>query len=446
MKRYETEAFLKSFLIFFISLSLLSAIIAYHYFKERVHFIQDTLKQEMWIYNYNFQNQKFDIDFIDKKPHLQIGKLYMDNEIYILFPIQNADNQLLKIIYPLKNYNNDVSKIKKDVLIKYIIFTFIILIFSIAYALYALYPLHYALNLLNEFLKDIIHDLNTPVASMLLNIKGLKKKLNSSHIERLELSAKNIGNLYKNLELFLKDIPLSKEKIKIDELIKERSKFFKAIYPHINFSLHLNKKECYCPKEAISRIIDNLLSNACKYNKKPYLVKITLKENKLVIEDSGIGIKNPAKAFNRYYKEGERGLGIGLNIVKKLCKKLDIDIKINSIKNRGTTVKLIFQSLLFILYIFSSPVLYANESLPHLIEQMKKADIKERYIYMNKIKMRLRQMNQKERVKVIKEMKRSFNKQTNRNHVMQPHKMQNHFNHTKPFKNPSKGHNHGGKH
>jgi K+-sensing histidine kinase KdpD len=42
--------------------------------------------------------------------------------------------------------------------------------------------------------------------------------------------------------------------------------------------------------------------------------------------------------FDRYYKEQDRGIGIGLHIVKKLCDELRVPIKIKSKENQGTAI------------------------------------------------------------------------------------------------------------
>ena len=97
-------------------------------------------------------------------------------------------------------------------------------------------------------------------------------------------------------------------------------------------------------KKGLTRIIDNLLSNASKYNIDNGTVDITYQRDKkiLTISDSGIGIKNPSKVFDRFYKEHDRGVGIGLHIVQKLCNELNINISIESRVGVGTTIFLKF--------------------------------------------------------------------------------------------------------
>ena len=80
-------------------------------------------------------------------------------------------------------------------------------------------------------------------------------------------------------------------------------------------------------KQAFERIVYNLLSNACKYNINDGTIKITLNKTRLSIRNRSYGVRHPEKVFERFYKESERGLGIGLHIVDKLCQTLYIEKK-----------------------------------------------------------------------------------------------------------------------
>ena len=74
-------------------------------------------------------------------------------------------------------------------------------------------------------------------------------------------------------------------------------------------------------------------------------IKVSIENNIVSIEDTGKGIKEVQKVFERYYKEQDRGLGLGLHIVKKLCHELDINIHIESQIDKGTKVLLDFKKL-----------------------------------------------------------------------------------------------------
>jgi len=100
-------------------------------------------------------------------------------------------------------------------------------------------------------------------------------------------------------------------------------------------------------KSGFEKIIDNLLSNALKYNKKGGFVRFYIADKKLFIQDSGQGIdsKNLFIIFDKSYQENPstKGFGIGLSIVKSYCDKEKIDIKIETKKGEGTTIMIDLQ-------------------------------------------------------------------------------------------------------
>jgi signal transduction histidine kinase len=97
-------------------------------------------------------------------------------------------------------------------------------------------------------------------------------------------------------------------------------------------------------------MIDNLIINAIKYNKKDGFINISNKNNILYIEDSGFGIdtKNLFKVYDKYFQEDSlhQGFGLGLNIVKEYCDKYKIIIKIDSKEGVGTTFSLDYTAIL----------------------------------------------------------------------------------------------------
>ncbi|MBF8456481.1 HAMP domain-containing protein [Kaistella sp. G5-32] len=101
-------------------------------------------------------------------------------------------------------------------------------------------------------------------------------------------------------------------------------------------------------------IVDNLISNAIKYNKINGSVNIAWNslEKILSVSDEGIGIETDKLPllFNRFYRVDDSrnsqipGNGIGLSIVKRLCEVQNISITVKSVKNQGTTFYLQFIS------------------------------------------------------------------------------------------------------
>jgi signal transduction histidine kinase len=132
------------------------------------------------------------------------------------------------------------------------------------------------------------------------------------------------------LRAYLNEHSLQKESFTLDTLLKERIDLLKNNNKKVTFELHVAPKKLYGNKDAFTRILDNLLSNSLKYNKDGGFVKVTLKDGLLYIEDSGVGIQNPSRVFERFYKEQERGIGIGLHIVKKLCDEMGIKISLTT--------------------------------------------------------------------------------------------------------------------
>ena len=101
--------------------------------------------------------------------------------------------------------------------------------------------------------------------------------------------------------------------------------------------------------ERITEILDNLVSNAIKYNKQNGKIIVTLSGKVLTVEDTGIGIASEElpHIFSRFYtvdkSHGESvGFGLGLPIVRKLCERSGWDLSVDSIVGEGTTFRVDF--------------------------------------------------------------------------------------------------------
>ena len=247
----------------------------------------------------------------------------------------------MKIVYPGVEYIARVQQLEDKLLKRFLFYSVLAALVSLLFSIYALLPLHRALRINEEFVKDILHDFNTPISSMLINLKIFKREIGDNpKIQRLENNIESILSLQDNLRIFLKGVPAQSESFSLEELIKNRVNYFEVLYPDIHYKISIDKTFLKTNKDAFTRIVDNLLSNAGKYNIANGEVYIVLEDDILSIKDTGKGIKKPSKVFERYYKEQDRGIGIGLHIVKKLCDELAIVIHIQSRENEGTKIGL----------------------------------------------------------------------------------------------------------
>ena len=348
LKSYEKEAFLKSFSLLFLVQFIFLTLVMWQYHKSADHKYDMKLMHEMTQCSYTLDCPKYEMDFVHDLKGQELNHLYRGDGYYMLFTIPTSNSDYLKFSLSKEKYEQEHEKIVHDNLITYILFLMIIVLISGVFARFSLRPLNDALRLNDEFVKDMLHDFNTPLSSLKINFKILQKKFGEDDaINRSEEAMRTIADLQSNLSYFLSHSPLSKEKLDLEATIIERVKSYKQVFPDIDFLVDISKVYLEINRESFLRIVDNLLSNACKYNVHNGNVHIFVQKDTLVIADSGIGIKEPQKIFDRFYKETSRGMGIGLHVVKKLCNDLDIKIEVESELKKGTKFLINLEKLMF---------------------------------------------------------------------------------------------------
>jgi signal transduction histidine kinase len=304
------------------------------------------LLYEMQVCSYEVECEQFAFDFVTKEDKVT-HTLFHNEGAYAYFIVPKSKKYYMKIFYSQENIVRDISKIKETLLFKFIVASVLLFLISLLFTFYSLIPLRKALQLNNEFVKDILHDFNTPITSIVLNIKLFKDEYaQNEHVVRLSKSIDNLLLLQQNLKSFLYSSPSQLEKVNIAQIAKERLDAIALSYPHLRYTFTQNNplvKQTHT--ELLVRILNNLLSNAAKYNTSKGTVTVILNKEQLSIIDTGKGIQHVSKVFQRYYKEQTRGMGLGLHIVKKLCDELSIEITIKSQVNVGTTVHLDFRQL-----------------------------------------------------------------------------------------------------
>ena len=206
-------------------------------------------------------------------------------------------------------------------------------------------------------IKNRLHELNIPTSTIKINLHLLKKDLTDTksliRLERIEKANESLSSLYNNMEYEFK-----KEFENID---LEDFSLFDALNNSLDKFEDIKKDtiiEVFVPKNIVLNsdyngfiiVLDNLISNAIKYNSKenPY-IKISFENRVLSIFNKGVGIdtKNIMLVFDRYFQENSQnmGYGIGLAVVKEFCDKNSIGINIESFED-GNKINLNLKSIL----------------------------------------------------------------------------------------------------
>ena len=211
----------------------------------------------------------------------------------------------------------------------------------------------------SKLFTNISHEFRTPLTV----IQGLSKSLaKRSQNYTDESTLKSIHNnaylLNEQLDQLLTLSALDKDSLEfsyindnIVSFIKNICDFFKSFAESKHQEIELKSVKATISMdfdpEKIRIIIQNIISNAIKFNPSKSKIKVDLKlENQqllIAIEDQGKGIskENLEKIFNRFYttkdKNNREGTGIGLALVKELVEKANGAIDVKSTVNKGTT-------------------------------------------------------------------------------------------------------------
>lgn len=218
-----------------------------------------------------------------------------------------------------------------------------------------------------EFSANVSHELKTPLTS----ISGIAEVMKNGILDACDIP-KFAGKIYDEAGRLIKlvedIISLSKldetenltDMVKIDlfaisEMVVKR---LEEIAKKQSVKLFVKGKHIYI--KGVLAIIDdmiyNLVENGVKYNREGGQVTVSVYEDMgkvaLTVSDTGIGIAKDKldRIFERFYRADKSrskeigGTGLGLSIVKHGAKLHNAEISVESELDRGTVIKVIFES------------------------------------------------------------------------------------------------------
>ena len=212
-----------------------------------------------------------------------------------------------------------------------------------------------------EFTANVSHELKTPLTAISgyaeLIASGMTSGEDTIHF------ATEIHKSAERLQYLINDI------IKLSELDSDDTKIeFETLDLHemalncqamMEIPAEKNEVTVEVQGEATSvrgnrNLIDNLCSNAVRYNKKGGKVTIITRTEDghptLIVKDTGIGIPKEAqeRVFERFYRvdksrsKSTGGTGLGLAIVKHIVAQHEAQISLESEEGAGTEIKVTF--------------------------------------------------------------------------------------------------------
>ena len=215
-----------------------------------------------------------------------------------------------------------------------------------------------------QFTDNVTHELKTPLTSII----GYSQLI-TNDIARREDVKRFVGIIEQNAENLMEMINdimrisslesmegLNKVVLQLDEVVNRtvNQEKLNADTENISISASVEAVRIYADESQMYQLVNNLVSNAIKYNKPGGRVDVSLTKSDgcalLTVADTGIGIPEERidKIFERFYvvdKSRNKKIsstGLGLSIVKHIVKAHDGTVSVKSQKGAGTefTVKL----------------------------------------------------------------------------------------------------------
>jgi len=270
---------------------------------------------------------------------------------YLLEPFyQIIDRKLIKVNDPM---NFDYNKVKTSTQ------DFELLDESISSLMKKIADLF---TLEKQFIANVSHELLTPISiisSRLENIV-LQEELSEDSENKIFASLKTLNRLKSIINSLLliskvENLQFNKtDQVNIANIVDEVYKELEDRLEDKKIIFTNNINHTYLMQgnhSLVHTLLFNLINNAIKYNRDEGSITITDQINQwhyiLEITDTGMGMDELQieRAFYRFEKldtDEKESYGLGLAIVKSITAFHDIAVQIKSEKDKGTTIKLIF--------------------------------------------------------------------------------------------------------
>ncbi len=190
---------------------------------------------------------------------------------------------------------------------------------------------------LKDFTENASHEIQTPVSIISVNLEEMLQHNITEQTFQLIVNTqqilKRLSDLNKHLLLLTKIENRqfsSDEEIDISSYIESKIVEFTPLIKSKNLKVKVTTDgvfEVRMSPELVDILLNNLLTNAVKYNSINGNIYIEISKSELKICNSGASNKLTNETiFNRFTKENSQSYGLGLAIVKQICVTHNIEI------------------------------------------------------------------------------------------------------------------------
>ena len=209
-------------------------------------------------------------------------------------------------------------------------------------------------NAWKEMAKQVAHEIKNPLTPMKLSVQQLVAAFNDKKTdfsETLKKLSQAILNQIENLSLiasefssFAKMPSLKLEEFDLIPVIKDTINIFGDEEAKIEFQPMIKTAIVESDESQMRRLFINLIRNSLQAKADIIRINLSVENNYFIIEvvDNGKGIApaNQNKVFEANFTTKEKGLGLGLKLIKRFLENTNGEIILVSSSNEGTVFRI----------------------------------------------------------------------------------------------------------
>lgn len=217
-----------------------------------------------------------------------------------------------------------------------------------------------AISARTRFFAAANHDLRQPLQAMGIFISILQGQADQQAkplIDNLSKACNTVATLVDQIliisKLDSKTMKIRPTEVSIRSMFSELANEFTPMAEQKGLTFEVKAEPLMIVTDGLlfERVLRNLIGNAVRYTEHGGILLRAKKTKKntlvVTVSDSGCGItkEDQAKLFQAYYRGGaghksREGFGLGLSIVDKICKLLNIELKLISKVGKGSIFRL----------------------------------------------------------------------------------------------------------